>query len=52
MMRAGANGREITYPQITVTGLGDYSRSRGYANGAVDVVVFMKKSIEGVRMKW
>ena len=37
MMRAGANANEILYPQISVTGLGDYSRSSGYTQGAVDV---------------
>ena len=38
MMRAGANAREILYPQISVSGLGDYSRTSGYTDGAVDVV--------------
>lgn len=37
MMRAGANANEILYPQITVTGLGDYDRNSGYTDGAVDV---------------
>ena len=37
MVRAGANAREILYPQIAVTGLGDYSRNSGYTNGTVDV---------------
>lgn len=38
IVRAGANASEILYPQISVTGLGDYSRNSGYTNGAVDVV--------------
>lgn len=37
MMRAGANANEILYPQIKVTGLGDYDRNSGYTSGAVDV---------------
>lgn len=38
MMRAGANANEILYPQIEVTGLGDYSRNSGYTDGTVSVV--------------
>lgn len=38
MMRAGANAKEILYPQINLTGLGDYSRNSGYTNGTVDVI--------------
>lgn len=38
MMRAGANAKEILYPQISVSGLGDYDRNSGYTNGAVNVV--------------
>lgn len=38
MMRAGANANEILYPQIEVTGLGDYSRNSGYTDGSVNVV--------------
>ncbi len=38
MMRAGANANEILYPQIAVTGLGDYDRNSGYTNGTVSVV--------------
>ena len=38
LMRAGANANEILYPQIEVSGLGDYSRNSGYTNGAVNVV--------------
>lgn len=37
MTRAGANANEIVYPQISVTGLGDYSRTSGYTGGAVDL---------------
>ncbi len=38
MARAGTNANEILYPQISVSGLGDYSRSSGYTDGSVDVV--------------
>lgn len=37
MARAGANANEIVYPQISVTGLGDYDRNSGYTTGAVDL---------------
>lgn len=37
MMRAGANANEILYPQIEVSGLGDYSRNSGYTDGSVNV---------------
>lgn len=37
LARAGANANEIIYPQITVTGLGDYDRNSGYTTGAVDL---------------
>lgn len=37
MARAGANAREIVYPQIAVTGLGDYDRNSGYTQGAVNL---------------
>ena len=37
MIRAGANAKEILYPVMTVTGLGDYSRSSGYTDGAVNL---------------
>ena len=37
MMRAGANANEILYPQIDVTGLGNYSRNSGYTDGSVTV---------------
>ena len=36
MSKAGANANEIVYPQISVTGLGDYDRNSGYTTGAVD----------------
>lgn len=36
MCRAGANANEIIYPQISVSGLGDYDRNSGYTTGAVD----------------
>lgn len=36
MARAGANAKEIIYPQIAVTGLGDYDRNSGYTQGTVD----------------
>lgn len=35
LMRAGANANEIVYPQIEVSGLGDYDRNSGYTNGTV-----------------
>lgn len=35
MVRAGANANEIVYPQIDVSGLGDYSRNSGYTDGSV-----------------
>lgn len=38
MIRAGANVNELLYPQLSVTGLGDYSRNSGYTNGAVTLV--------------
>lgn len=38
LIRAGANANEILYPQIDVTGLGDYDRNSGYTDGAVNVV--------------
>lgn len=37
LMQAGANAKEILYPQIVVGGLGDYDRASGYTTGAVDV---------------
>lgn len=38
MVRAGANANEILYPQIEVSGLGDYSRNSGYTDGSVNLV--------------
>lgn len=38
MQRAGANANEILYPQIDVSGLGDYSRASGYTSGASNLV--------------
>lgn len=38
MMRAGTNVNEICYPQISVSGLGDYDRNSGYTDGAVSLV--------------
>ena len=37
LIRQGANVNELIYPQIDVTGLGDYDRNSGYTNGAVNV---------------
>lgn len=37
MVRAGANANEIIYPQISVGGLGDYSRNSGYTKGSVNL---------------
>ena len=37
IVRAGANANEIIYPQISVTGLGDYSRNSGYTDGSVNL---------------
>ena len=37
MSRAGANANEIIYPQISVSGLGEYDRNTGYTTGAVDL---------------
>ena len=37
IIRAGVNANEIVYPQISVTGLGDYDRNAGYSQGTVDV---------------
>ena len=38
VVRAGANANEIVYPQISVSGLGDYSRNSGYTKGSVNLV--------------
>ena len=37
LSKAGANANEIVYPQLSVTGLGEYDRNAGYTNGAVDL---------------
>ena len=37
LIRQGANVNEIIYPQIDVSGLGDYSRNSGYTDGTVNV---------------
>ena len=37
MSKAGANANEIVYPQISVSGLGDYDRNSGYTTGSVDL---------------
>lgn len=37
MVRAGVNVNEICYPQMSVTGLGDYDRNSGYTNGSVNL---------------
>lgn len=35
MVKAGANVNEICYPQLSVSGLGDYTRNSGYTNASV-----------------
>lgn len=37
MVRAGVNVNEICYPQMSVTGLGDYDRNSGYTDGTVNL---------------
>lgn len=37
MARAGVNVNEICYPQMEVSGLGDYDRKSGYTNGSVNL---------------
>ena len=37
LIRQGANVNELIYPQIDVTGLGDYDRNSGYTDGTVNV---------------
>ncbi|WP_350454438.1 hypothetical protein [Slackia heliotrinireducens] len=39
MVRAGNNAKEILIPKISVTGLGDYTRSVGYKTGAIHLRV-------------
>lgn len=38
LVKAGVNVNEICYPQLSVTGLGDYDRNSGYTNGSVNLV--------------
>lgn len=38
LIRQGANVNELIYPQIDVSGLGDYDRNSGYTDGAVSLV--------------
>ncbi|MEG2096803.1 MAG: hypothetical protein RRY65_01400, partial [Pseudoflavonifractor sp.] len=38
LIRQGANVNELIYPQIDVTGLGDYDRNSGYTDGSVSLV--------------
>ena len=37
MTKAGVNVNEICYPQLNVTGLGDYDRNSGYTDGSVNL---------------
>lgn len=37
LIRAGVNANEILYPQISVSGLGDYDRNSGYTKGSVNL---------------
>lgn len=37
LVKEGANVGEILYPQISVSGLGDYDRNTGYTSGAIDL---------------
>ena len=37
LIRQGANVNELIYPQIDVSGLGDYDRNSGYTDGTVNV---------------
>lgn len=37
LMRAGANVKEILYPHLEVSGLGDYDRNSGYTNASVNL---------------
>lgn len=38
LIRQGVNVNELVYPQIEVTGLGDYDRNSGYTDGSVNLV--------------
>ena len=37
LVKAGNNANTVIYPQISLNGLGEYSRNSGYTDGAVDV---------------
>ena len=37
MVKAGVNVNEICYPQMTVSGLGNYNRNSGYTDGSVSL---------------
>jgi len=37
MVQAGANAKEIKYPQLSIGGLGDYDRNSGYTTGGVNL---------------
>ena len=37
MVREGANANELLVPKISMSGLGDYSRTGGYVGGSVDL---------------
>ncbi|MDR1940038.1 MAG: hypothetical protein LBQ40_04505 [Clostridiales bacterium] len=37
IVKAGVNANEIAYPQIDMSGLGDYDRNSGYTDGAVNL---------------
>lgn len=38
LIRQGVNADEIVYPQLSVSGLGDYDRNSGYTDGAATLV--------------
>lgn len=44
LIRAGMNADEIYYPQLSVSGLGDYDRNEGYTNGAATLEWKMAKA--------
>ncbi len=37
LIKAGVNANEIVYPQIAVSGLGEYDRNSGYTDGSVNL---------------
>lgn len=37
LIRQGANANELVYPQLAVSGLGDYSRNSGYTDGSASL---------------